>query len=877
MTLSLNEVESGSNNLDTLLELLNRPGPHLAHEILALNSVQTTESPNARPDVVLKFKSRAEADHAKAEIDRRGLATRMDPRHLGDLVRLAEVRARRDANKAVAMPADVEPVPQFELLPQASAGDDPAEAFRAAIRQALSHDPGPLKGDGKKHRFSTNSRKQSDDAGWYKFYHDEFPAGSFGDYRGTEVHRWKFANGHTTLNREERRRMEAIQAKRRKDEAAAVKAATASAEADWEAAQPVDPTFAYLAKKGIGPHGARYGKNGSWEAALLVPVRDIDGNLLSLQSIFPNSSKRFTPDTLVKGGFYQLGDITDTVTIAEGFATAATIHEMFPDMPVIVAFNSGNLLAVAKAFRKKYPDVKIVIAADDDLATFQKMVADGRAGASNAGQVKGLEAAKAVGAIMATPPFDRAMHADPSDWNDFSALHGRDAAKAAFASAMEAVPLEPEPDNIINLEVARLARLDQLHYEIEREGVAKTLGLRRISKLDEAVAAARPKPARQAVQIICNRFGIPLSSYTNCMTWLASEAGRLKLNLMSSLHEIDGHPITEDDVLELYEIVEKQTSVVIIKKHVIDAMERLCGKRTYHPVLDQIRPIEWDTNSRVDGFLTNYFHTEDTDYSAAVSRAILIGGMHRMTNPGEVFRYVPVLIGPQNIGKSLGLDRLFSPWIYSTNTGLSSDKLSHEIQGMWALELGDLHAFDRSDLEAAKNFISRLKDHFRVPYARYFLDVPRCLIILGTANHEEFLKDDSGETRWLPIKCGLKKQPIDLAAIAGDRDQLWAEAFARRNKSTLLEGDALTQAERHQREAKERDSWQPKIEAWLDDPKRTDCWITTENILIECLGVKDYTKHSRQEQNRIGRIMRSLGYRRGGGGYHTWTMKPNDE
>jgi predicted P-loop ATPase len=212
---------------------------------------------------------------------------------------------------------------------------------------------------------------------------------------------------------------------------------------------------------------------------------------------------------------------------------------------------------------------------------------------------------------------------------------------------------------------------------------------------------------------------------------------------------------------------------------------------------------------------------------------------------------------------------LFGDFHFSSNSDLGGERIAFEIQGKWCLEIGDMHAFNRSEMEAMKNFISRLSDHFRPPWGRFYIDAPRSLIIIGTANREELLHDETGETRFVTIKCGLKRKVVDLAGISRDRDQLFAEAFARRGESTLLSEEAEKQARQHQKDAKERDSWQPKIEDWLT--KAALDKITTENILGNCLAIHDFAKHTLAEQRRVGRCMRELGYTRVGQ-HHRWVI-----
>src|SRR5262249_27530129 len=116
----------------------------------------------------------------------------------------------------------------------------------------------------------------------------------------------------------------------------------------------------YLQAKGIKSHGLRL-----HDSALVIPMRDTAGLIHSLQFIGPDGEKRFLTGGPGKGGYFSIGKPSGTVCIAEGFATAASVHEA-TGYAVAVAFNAGNLLAVALALRDKLPAARIVICADND-------------------------------------------------------------------------------------------------------------------------------------------------------------------------------------------------------------------------------------------------------------------------------------------------------------------------------------------------------------------------------------------------------------------------------------------------------------------------------------------------------------------------------
>ncbi|HYS42756.1 MAG TPA: DUF3987 domain-containing protein, partial [Geobacteraceae bacterium] len=130
------------------------------------------------------------------------------------------------------------------------------------------------------------------------------------------------------------------------------------------------------------------------------------------------------------GHFHTIGKAKDkTVVIAEGYATGATIHQATGHC-VLVAFDSGNLKAVAKAVREKRPDFRIILAADNDQFT-----------EPNVGVVKATEAARAVKGLLAFPVFQD-TGSRSTDFNDLALLESPDLVKEIIEAAAAPEPAE---------------------------------------------------------------------------------------------------------------------------------------------------------------------------------------------------------------------------------------------------------------------------------------------------------------------------------------------------------------------------------------------------------------------------------------------------
>lgn len=225
-----------------------------------------------------------------------------------------------------------------------------------------------LHADGKVHRFRPDGERGTKRSAWYVLYHyttasgREFFTGAFGRGPDTfkvevERHQWSAAERDEFKAEQSRRAREVMEQRR-----GAAKAAAEKAKRLWDGARD-EGRSAYLDRKKVRAYGTRFG----FRDSLMVPVRDLDGRLWSVQWILPDGSKRFTTDSEIRGHFHLLGQYTGEgwLVFAEGYATAASIR-VATGLPVVAAFDANNLAPVIEAWRGRYPKGLFLIAGDDD-------------------------------------------------------------------------------------------------------------------------------------------------------------------------------------------------------------------------------------------------------------------------------------------------------------------------------------------------------------------------------------------------------------------------------------------------------------------------------------------------------------------------------
>ena len=295
--------------------------------------------------------------------------------------------------------------------------------------------------DGKWHRVQTNDDKGKEKRGSYRGFLDGRPAGqAINGWNGKTV---KWVATGSALTVEERARIQAeaaqVRANREAERVAAAEKAAKTAFGVWSnlPGNATPENCPYLGRKDVGGHGVKVNKDGN----LVVPQRDAGGRLWGVQFCSPEG-KRFLKDSLHIGTMHviepsgkgTLDAITPamggTIVIAEGYATAATIHEA-TGRPVVVAFDCGNLKAVAEAVRAAHPERELMIAGDNDHST--KINGE----LVNVGALKAEEAAQAVGGIWTAPKFnDEEKAKGLTDFNDFAQSQGKAAVRRAIETAL---------------------------------------------------------------------------------------------------------------------------------------------------------------------------------------------------------------------------------------------------------------------------------------------------------------------------------------------------------------------------------------------------------------------------------------------------------
>lgn len=342
--------------------------------------------------------------------------------------------------RAWYVPASADPAPFERWVSRATATrPEPAAEFAAALEAAGLRLAEPAVMDGVLHRVPVEGDGPSEKSGAYKGHLDGRPAGFIENFKTGFRGAWKASGPVERILPEDLARLReeatARKADREQARAAAALRAVKVVRRCWEAAHELagDAPHPYLVRKGIPALG---GIRVDDKGALLVPVVDGNGDFQSLQWIAADGTKRFKKHGRVPGGHFVLNPTPaacavaegrpPVVLVAEGYATGVTLARA-TEQTVVVAFNAGNLEAVARSIRERLPAAVLFIAGDNDEAAEKKQ-------RPNVGREKALAAAAAAGGTVLLPVFDGAAG---SDWNDLERARGQEHVREALRAGLE--------------------------------------------------------------------------------------------------------------------------------------------------------------------------------------------------------------------------------------------------------------------------------------------------------------------------------------------------------------------------------------------------------------------------------------------------------
>lgn len=755
--------------------------------------------------------------------------------------------------------------------------------------------------------------------------------GSFGEWQGLDNGAQKFQAEGGKLSAAERadmlqrqRQLEVQEEERRTLEA---QRAAGRATEQWRRAAATGESE-YLARKQLTPEWVRFDPDGT----IYVPVIRYDtAQLVGLQKIAPDGSKRFNKGMAKKGAACRLGKPGETDRIAligEGYATVRSIRMATEEaMAAFIAFDAGNLLEVGRVARQQYPDLHLLFCADDDWMIERQLAAhllkrygltqSLEAGAppqrlecngtwyefalarevdtwggtylaltvsndrvlphtvrfENTGLARARAAAAELGnASVVAPAFAARGENAWTDFNDLHCAEGLQVVREQISAAVLAALMPPDA---------------RPRSESDAPAPAATAGKPgRKCKAKLALVPDAPPPRQAGAGAADNEDD---GAENGALRWEAhlarNDRGAILPTLDNIASIIEKNPLwqgviaqdeftgqvvklkappfsagevgewSDMDDLRTTRWMEQRYCVRPRKDMVMEAVLLVADQCRYHDVRSYLEGLAHDGRPRVETWLSQYCKVPDSPYVRLAGMKWLVQAVARIMQPGVKADSVLIFEGEQGLKKSTALKVLAGEkWFTDAAFKLGDREGAMIMRGKWIVELAELDSFNKAESSEAKRFFTTPVDRYRTPYGKRPIDVPRMCVFGGTVNLDTYLKDETGNRRYWPVRV---MDEIDAGALAVDRDQLWAEALAlyRSGMQWWPSSDERPLFELEQDARYEGDVYEAVIAKFVElVPK-----VTMEELLGQALKL-DVSKWTPAEQRRVGKCMKSLGW-----------------
>lgn len=344
----------------------------------------------------------------------------------------------------------------------------------------------------------------------------------------------------------------------------------------------------------------------------------------------------------------------------------------------------------------------------------------------------------------------------------------------------------------------------------------------------------------------------------------------LKLNELTNNLEFKGHPL-DPNTYKLF--VAKITDSDVCEADCVQILGAIGKKQAYHPVKDWLEKLHdaygESTIEYLDAPASQYLKTGNPLYDKYL-RNQLIAAVARVYKPGCKSDHSVILQGAQNLLKSTFWNVLAGDDWFDDNLGSDVENKDEllKLHRTWFEEWGEIDRItSKKELGVVKSFLSRKVDTFRAPYERTAVEHPRRGVIVGTVNPSEFLRDEEDRRLWIiPVT-----QKIDIKAVQRDRDAIWAAAVALYKSGSqwwLTPEEEIQQRESNKQFAV-RDVWEEPIESWLNPANTIQKtsedggaieYVRIQDVLTECLSMKEIQRHTNLDKKRVQDILRRLGW-----------------
>lgn len=241
-----------------------------------------------------------------------------------------------------------------------------------------------------------------------------------------------------------------------------------------------------------------------------------------------------------------------------------------------------------------------------------------------------------------------------------------------------------------------------------------------------------------------------------------------------------------------------------------------------NPVVEYLTGLKWDGVPRLDTLYIDYLGAEDCPFIRTITRKAFIAAVARAMTDNVKFDNMTVICGPQRIGKSTLFRKIGKDWFTDSIKTFEGKETEEIIEGKWIVEIAELQALNKVDINRVKQFLSKVDDQYRAAYGHNVKTQIRRCVFFGTTNDIEYLRDKTGNRRFWPVNAKINEptKSIHDGDLDSEIDQIWAEAFVRwqTGEPLHLSDEMEEEADRRRESHMEQDPLQGQIEVFLEKP-----------------------------------------------------------